>query len=221
MDPVDDKFRMNLPTLVSLQGDYYAGKNVYVNSTFNYAFQFKNNEDKIHEVTNFSITPRWDWKWLGAYVPLSYNKYSKVRLGTSVRVGPLIVGMADILPLISKRDVYGVDFHLMLKVPHISFKKDKNPRTKSKFNANRERSKKPEKRKAGGASMPKKDVSPVEGSNQQPKAEKRKGKGHDSKLASRDQKSRKHIFPKINIFKKKRRHKANPEDRDHIIYFKL
>ena len=83
MDASDDKYRMNLPTLASLQGDYYVGKNVSVNSTFNYAFQFRNNDNKIHEITNFSITPRWDWKWLGVYVPFSYNKYSHVRMGAS------------------------------------------------------------------------------------------------------------------------------------------
>lgn len=195
MDPSDDKYRMNLPTLASLQGDYYVGKNVSVNSTFNYAFQFRNNENKIHEITNFSITPRWDWKWLGFYMPVSYNKYSHVRLGATARIGPLIVGMADVLPLISKRDVYAVDAHVILKVPHIHFKKkNKNPRSKSKFNTSREDAKKPARKQKKERTLKSKD---------------------------RDQKAKKHIFPKIRIFKNKRKHKANPEKRDNIIYFQL
>lgn len=194
MDPSDDKFRMNLPTLLSLQGDYYAGKNISVNSTFNYAFQFKKNENKIHEITNFSITPRWDWKWLGFYMPVSYNKYSHVRMGATARIGPLIVGTADLLPLITKRDVYGADVHVMLKVPHIHLKKkNKNPRSKSKFSTNKEEVKK----------------------------SKREKKERKIKSVDRKPKERKHIFPKINIFKNKRKHKAEPEKRDRIIYFEI
>ncbi|MBI4929460.1 MAG: hypothetical protein HY841_01770 [Bacteroidetes bacterium] len=220
MVPDDDKFRMNLPTLISAQGDYYAGKNIYVNSTFNYAFQFKNNEDKIHEVTTFSITPRWDWKWLGAYVPFSYNKYSHVRAGASLRIGPLIFGTADLLPLLSKRDIKGIDFHFMLKVPHIHFgKKDKKPRSKSKFDVNRKKDKKPKKQKQGKTDMPKKDTTATK--HKQPKPEKKKKKEHDIKTVKQKKKTKKHIFPRVHIFKKKNKHTANPEDRDHIIYFKL
>ncbi len=209
MDASDDKYRMNLPTLASLQGDYYVGKNIYINSTINYAFQFKNNSNKIHEISTISLTPRWDWKWLGFYMPISYNKYSHMRLGASARIGPLIVGMADVLPIISKRDVYGVDMHVMLKVPHIQFKKkNKNPRSKSKFNVNREEVKKKEKK-----TKTKKE--------KKVKKEKRTKKERTIKSKSRDQKVRKHIFPRINIFKNKRRHKAKPEDRNNIIYFEI
>ncbi|MBI4946180.1 MAG: hypothetical protein HY840_07240 [Bacteroidetes bacterium] len=187
---VDKKFRMNLPTMVSVQGDYYVGKNISVNSTMNYAFQFKNNEDKIHEVTAFSITPRWDWKWLGTYFPVSYNKYSHVRAGFSLRLGPLIVGTSNVLPLITKKDVYGLDFHFLLKVPHIAFnKKNKNSKSKSRFNKNKEG----KRRKHPKSDMPAKDS---------------------------EHKVRKHIFPKIHFFKKKKRN-ANPEDEDHTIYFKI
>jgi len=210
MDPNDDKFRMNLPTLASLQFDYSVGKNIYINSTFNYAFQFSNNANKIHEITTFSITPRWDWKWLGFYMPLSYNKYSHTRLGVSARIGPLIVGMADVLPIISKRDVYGVDMHFMLKVPHIHLKK-KTPKSKSKFNVNREKSKKPAKQNTGSTTMPKKDISPKQ-------AEKKKASSLQAK--NRQQNARKHIFPRWHKSKKRKR-RANPETRGGTIYFKL
>ena len=216
MNMSDNKFRMNLPTLMSLQGDYYAGKNIYINSTVNTAFQFKNDANKIHEVTTLSITPRWDWKWLGLYIPLSYNKFSHFRLGLSTRIGPLILGMADILPIISKRDVYGADFHVMLKVPHIYFKK-KPKRSRSKFDVNREKNTKPEKRKKDKTNMPKKDTT----SHKQPKPEKKKKKEHVSRAAESGHNTRKHIFPRIHIFKNKHKHSAKPQDRDHVIYFKL
>ena len=209
----DTKFRMNLPTLISAQGDIYAGHNIYLNSTVNYAFQLKNNEDKIHEVTTLSITPRWDWRWLGLYVPFSFDKFSHFRLGVSTRIGPLIVGMADILPFISKRDVYGMDFHFLLKVPHIYFKK-KTGIGKSKFEGNKEKTKKRKKQKKGETNMPTKDVSPVEKQNQTGN-----NKDHTAPAVNQDKQTHKHFFP--SLFRSKKKRKARISDEEHTIYYKM
>ncbi len=216
MDPNDTKFRMTLPTLMSVQGDYYAGKNIYVNSTFNYAFQMQNFESKIHEVTTFSITPRRDWKWIGTYVPFSYNKYSHVRAGFTLRLGPLIIGTADLLPLILKtKTIKGLDFHFMLKVPHIHFRKhDKSPRSRSKFDVNRE---KEPKRKKDKSHMPKKDVAPQE---EKYKQREKKKKEYEVPDVNREKKTRKHIFPHLHLFKKKHRHTGGGME-EKTIYFKL
>jgi hypothetical protein len=139
-----------------------------------------------------------------------------MRLGMSMRIGPLIVGMADILPIISKRDVYAVDFHVMLKVPHIQLKK-KNPRNKSKFDTNAGKSNTPAKNN-DPSHMPKKDVSPKE--HKQPKPDRKKSQGHNAPDTNRDKKTRKHIFPRIHLFKKKNKHTAG-EGKEHTIYFKL
>ena len=220
MSTNDTKFRMNLPTVASLQGDFYAGKNIYFNSTVNYGFQYTNDPNKVHEVTTLSITPRWDWKWLGLYVPFSYNEYSHFRLGLTTRIGPLIVGMADILPIISKRDIYGADFHFMLKVPHLSFgKKNKNPRTHSKFDVSKEKTPKPGKLRQPKSDMPKKDSSPVE-SQKQPKAEEQNTAAHVAPEATLERKPRKHIFPRLHLFKKKNRH-GKGDNKEHTIYFNL
>ncbi len=218
MDSNDDQFRMALPSVASLQADYYAGKNVYVNSTINYGFQYSSLSSKIHEVTTLSLTPRWDWKWLGLYVPFSWNKYSNFRLGASVRLGPLIVGMADILPLVSSRDIYGADFHVMLKVPHIWFKgKNKNPRTRSKFDVNKEKNPKPGKLRQPKSDMPKRDSAPE---HKQTKPGKEKSQGHAAPDTNREKSVRKHIFPRLHLFKKKNR-RGNGGGEEHTIYFNL
>ena len=141
-----------------------------------------------------------------------------MRAGFSLRLGPLYIGTTDLLPLLAKKDIKGLDFHFMLKVPHIHFgKKDKNPRSKSKFDVNREKTKTP-KRKKDKTHMPKKDTAPQE--HKQPKAEKRKKKEHTTPEVNQEKKERKHIFPQIHIFKNKHRHKAGANE-EKTIYFKL
>lgn len=110
-------FKMNLPTAISAQIDYNIWKNVYANFTAYYALKFVSNKDKVHELTNFSITPRWDWKWLGVFVPFSYNSYRTAKLGLSVRLGPIIMGTTNLAPILGNADVYGADFHFLLKIP--------------------------------------------------------------------------------------------------------
>ena len=117
MNTVEKYFSMNLPTAFSMQVDYHVWKNFYLNLTPFYALKFKNNKDKVHDVSTISLTPRWDHKWFGVFVPLSYNGMSNANVGTSIRVGPLMVGTGNLLSLISKKEMYNTDFHFILKLP--------------------------------------------------------------------------------------------------------
>lgn len=116
-------YKVNLPTQLSFQVDYNIWKDVYVNLTPNIAFQFKNKEAKVHEWTNISLTPRWDHRWFGVSIPVSYSAfYSKsgnpIGVGLGLRVGPLIIGSNRVLTYLSdKKDVYGADLYTMLKIP--------------------------------------------------------------------------------------------------------
>lgn len=126
-DPAKD-FRMNLPTAISTQLDYNIHKDFYINFTSYIAFQFTNNANKVHDLTTFCLAPRWDHKWFGVFVPVSYNMMNNFGVGADVRLGPLIFGTNNMLPLISKKkDIYGADFHLALKIPILHGKpKDKD-----------------------------------------------------------------------------------------------
>jgi outer membrane protein OmpA-like peptidoglycan-associated protein len=133
----DDYFKMNLPTAISAQIDYNIYKDFYLNFTPYYAFQFKKDGTKVHGLTTFSLAPRWDHKCFGAFVPVSYDLTGNTRVGLDVRIGPLIVGTSNIMPLISSKEIYNAEMHVMLKVPimyraprdkdgdHISDAKDK------------------------------------------------------------------------------------------------
>ncbi len=118
-------FRMNLPTAISTQFDLMVYADFYVNFTTYLAVRYKNNENKIHDITTISITPRWDQKWFGIFLPFSYNPMTGQNFGISLRMGPLIIGTTDLLPYIATRNIYGTDVHVALKVP-IMYNKTKD-----------------------------------------------------------------------------------------------
>jgi outer membrane protein OmpA-like peptidoglycan-associated protein len=113
----DETFKMNLPTAISAQIDYNIYKDFYVNFMPYWAWQWKKDGSKVHDLTTFTLAPRWDHKWFGAFIPISYDMTGNTRLGLDVRLGPLILGMNNIIPLISKKEIYTADFHVLLKVP--------------------------------------------------------------------------------------------------------
>lgn len=92
------KYAVSLPTTLQLDGDYHIQKNFYVNA--NVQLALANGEKKPYNTqyySGFSITPRYDGRIFGFFLPISYNGLSKLNAGASFRVGPLYVGSGSVL----------------------------------------------------------------------------------------------------------------------------
>lgn len=117
----ESTFTMLLPTAINAQFDYNIWKPFYVNVMANITNFNANKTIKIHEFTNISISPRFDSKWIGLTIPVSYNTLAARRgdytmVGAMLRLGPLIVGSNDVFNYISK-DVFGASMYFLLKIP--------------------------------------------------------------------------------------------------------
>jgi outer membrane protein OmpA-like peptidoglycan-associated protein len=123
--PSPSTFKMNLPTTLSAQIDYNIYKDFYVNFTPYYVFQFRKKATRVHDITTFSLTPRWDHKWFGVFVPISYDAMRNSKVGLALRLGPIILGTNNLAPFIGRKDLYGADVYVMLKIP-IMYKRPKD-----------------------------------------------------------------------------------------------
>ena len=110
-------YKMNLPTAISAQIDYQVWKDFYINLTPFIAMQFKNNDTKVHDISSITLTPRYDWKWAGIFIPVQYNFLDGFRAGAAVRLGPIVVGSSNLAPLVGQKTIYGADIYAMLKLP--------------------------------------------------------------------------------------------------------
>jgi outer membrane protein OmpA-like peptidoglycan-associated protein len=109
-------FTMALPTALSVQADYNIGHGFYMNFTSYVSPRFIKDENKVHSLDYYSLTPRWDTKWLGVFVPVSLNAYGKVLVGGALHLGPLVIGSSSCMNLFFG-DVSGTDFHFAVKIP--------------------------------------------------------------------------------------------------------
>lgn len=112
-----DIYRMRLPMRLNLTVDYNIWKGFYVNGTATIAPRFRNAEVKSSALTSFSITPRFEHKWFGAFFPFSADALGNLHFGTGLRLGPLIIGTRDITPLLGRKVIYGADAYAMLRIP--------------------------------------------------------------------------------------------------------
>lgn len=117
----DGEFFMNLPTHANIDVDYNIWKNIYANYYMRLNLLFMKDQNAVHYPNNFAITPRWEKRWFGVSIPLSYNNVTGFRYGLGLRAGPIVIGTGDLNPLLalnsSTTKVNGGDFYFAIKIP--------------------------------------------------------------------------------------------------------
>lgn len=91
-------YKVSLPTTLQFNVDYNVCKNVYANLALQLAFT--NSRDKPFNSQYYNavtLTPRFEAKRFGFYLPLSYNALTQFTGGASLRVGNLFIGSGSIL----------------------------------------------------------------------------------------------------------------------------
>ena len=127
---------MRLPFALNLQYDYMVRENLYVNATAYTGIYLRNTDGrKVHELTRLSVTPRWEKRWYGVWVPVSFSRLGNLTVGTGFRFGPFVIGTTNVLPLVFKNyKTYTADLYFALKIP--LFPTGKMSKKKAKPNTN-------------------------------------------------------------------------------------
>ena len=109
-------FKVGLPTGISVQYDQRLAKNTYV------AFAAVQNLAgkrtlRLRRTNSIAITPRYETRYFEAALPMVMHEYDikHPSIGFMLRFQGLVVGSDHILPFISKRDVYAMDFYVRLR----------------------------------------------------------------------------------------------------------
>lgn len=110
-------FTIWLPTRFNFFVDYHIWKGFGVNFMGDVSVNMAPKRNMVNHVTSFTLTPKYDHAWFGFYLPVTYDVYGNISMGTSLRMGPLIIGTQDLLSLFAKKNFYNADLHIALKVP--------------------------------------------------------------------------------------------------------
>lgn len=91
-------YKVSLPTTLQFNVDYNVCKNVYANLALQLAMT--NNQDKPFNSQYYNaitLTPRFEAKRFGFYLPLGYGALTRFTGGAALRVGNLFIGSGSIL----------------------------------------------------------------------------------------------------------------------------
>src|SRR5262249_53071271 len=92
-----DGFFMALPTALHLSGDYNIDNRFFVNANAVIGlFTGQSDVSKNYMITQLQVTPRFDSKNFGAYMPFVLNRFGQVDAGVGFRAGPLVIGSSSI-----------------------------------------------------------------------------------------------------------------------------
>ncbi|HEY1112751.1 MAG TPA: DUF5723 family protein [Chitinophagaceae bacterium] len=94
----DATYKVSLPTTLQLNVDYRLRGGLYVNLEGQLPLTTgeKTGYDPRYYST-FTLTPRYEGRGFGLYVPVSHSGLTGLNMGTSLRLGPLFIGSGSVL----------------------------------------------------------------------------------------------------------------------------
>ncbi len=115
----DVNFRIAMPTALSANVDIRVHKGFYINaamyrplSSFN-----KNTQSSLRPIEWFAITPRFESRAFGIYVPVTMtNLHKRTDVGLTLRAGPLFIGSNNLGSYLFNDKLPNVDVHAGIKI---------------------------------------------------------------------------------------------------------
>ncbi|MFM9907951.1 MAG: hypothetical protein ACKVOW_01310 [Chitinophagaceae bacterium] len=121
------KFRIINPTRMVLNVDRYLAGNFYVNGelSINLSAVFGKKWLYVKEMNLVTITPRWETKRLGFYMPVTYNTQKQFWIGAGVKAGPVLLGLHNLAYLFSSKSIHkgGGYIAIIIRAPNDTGKK--------------------------------------------------------------------------------------------------
>lgn len=91
-------YTVSLPSTLQLNVDYHFHKGLYVNLGTQLALtNSSTNVNNSQYYTAVSLTPRFESKAIGVFLPITYNSLTQFTAGAAFRLGPLFIGSGSIL----------------------------------------------------------------------------------------------------------------------------
>ncbi|MCZ2459527.1 MAG: hypothetical protein LC128_07850 [Chitinophagales bacterium] len=111
-------FYITQPTRVIVNVDQHLTDNFFLNGELTIPFSATAAKNKLYvkQMNLLAITPRWENRMFGAYLPVQFNMARQLWVGAAVKAGPLLLGIHNFGNLFSKRSSQNGGFYLALTI---------------------------------------------------------------------------------------------------------
>lgn len=107
--PLAGNFHIANPARAVVNVDRFVSGNFYVNGELSLNLtSAASNRVAVHASKLITVTPRWEKRKMGLYLPAQYNRYGHFWVGGAVRLGPLLLGTHNLLNIFGRnQDIRG------------------------------------------------------------------------------------------------------------------
>lgn len=106
-----------LPTALHANVDWNIYQRFFLNLNGDLGLTAKDGLNKNFNPTTVTLTPRYESKWIGVYLPVNYSEYRDFQAGFGFRAGPLFLGSGSIITNLFNNESKGADIYAGLRVP--------------------------------------------------------------------------------------------------------
>jgi len=101
---VNGEFHIYQPTRLMINIDQHIFNNVFVNAELTIPLMpvFAKKSLYISDMNLLAITPRWELKSMGVYLPVLFNSKQQLWVGGAIKAGPVLFGTHNLANLFSK-----------------------------------------------------------------------------------------------------------------------
>ncbi|REG82806.1 DUF5723 family protein [Algoriphagus antarcticus] len=113
-----EETKFGLPTAIQIFADYSITNRFFVSAQGAISIKKVSDIPISNIINSFSVTPRFEMRWISVYSPLSVRQYdSNIAWGFGLRAGPLTVGSGSILSNLISSSSRSADVYVGLKIP--------------------------------------------------------------------------------------------------------
>ncbi|MFD0796005.1 DUF5723 family protein [Maribacter chungangensis] len=109
--------KWSLPTTLQLNLDYSVTPKLYINLNVGQGMVNKNEFFNNNRLNLITLTPRFESRVFGAYLPISHSSLSNTAIGLGLRLGPLTLGSSSVVSNLMGSKSQLAHLFLGLKIP--------------------------------------------------------------------------------------------------------
>lgn len=111
---IGDTYEVWLPSAFSLQADLAIRENIYINAIL--VQRMPIGDISVERGNLFAVTPRYESRWISAFLPVSVYNWQHLQVGTAVRLAFLTFGTENIGSFFGSKSLTGADFYAAIKI---------------------------------------------------------------------------------------------------------
>jgi hypothetical protein len=128
-DSLTGKFSISNPARAVINVDRPLSNNFYVNGELSVSLaKGKGKNLAVSSARLLTITPRWETRKFGVYLPFQYTRHGNFWIGGAIKAGPVLLGTHNLLNAFSKNKYLGGGAYLAIIIHPMNFVRDARSR---------------------------------------------------------------------------------------------